>query len=439
MTKSNSKKAIVYLMCMSMFMTLLVGCNAKEKIGSNDSENETSSKAEITEQVEIDFWTTTGSAEARKLDENLIVRFEAANPDIKVNYDSMEGEAYKTKIKTAVAANSLPDVFSYWVGEQFRTLVSSGNIADLTTMFENDQPFKDTFVAGALEQVSYDNKKYGVPTAASCMVIWYNKRIFEENNVTAPTTYDEFNEVVNTLTENGVSAIQVGGKSRWPFLGWFTYYAAREAGPDLYFAALNGEKTFTEEPFIRAAEEIRKLSKSGFENGNLAIDAPSSHALFAAGKSAMILTGSWTTGLYTSDPETSDDFSFFLYPTVNEGNKEKDNYLYGGVSNTLAMSDASENKDAAERFLKFYMSESEQTKIVESTGNFSTVKVTPNPENMNHLAYELSEYVANDATGFLPFTDQALSPVRAEALLNALVAIVADENVDIQTELGKIE
>mgnify|MGYP000470700020 FL=1 len=43
----------------------------------------------------------------------MIDRFEEENPDITVKYEGMEGEAYKTKIKTVISSNSLPDVFHF--------------------------------------------------------------------------------------------------------------------------------------------------------------------------------------------------------------------------------------------------------------------------------------------------------------------------------------
>ncbi len=47
------------------------------------------------------------------------------------------------------------------MGEQFKTLVNSGNVEDLSSVFEEDTAFRDTFVPGSLDAVSYDGKVYG--------------------------------------------------------------------------------------------------------------------------------------------------------------------------------------------------------------------------------------------------------------------------------------
>lgn len=124
---------------------------------------------------------------------------------------------------------------------------------------------------------------------------------------------------------------------------------------------------------------------------------------------------------------------------VEGGKEDEAGYLYGGVANTLAISRSTKNKDAVVKFLKYMMSEEEQTLSVERTGTFSTVKVSPKEENMDPLAYQFSQYVSDGVEGFIPYTDQALPPEQAENLLNALTAIVAEDNADVKAELAKIK
>lgn len=389
--------------------------------------------------VEITYWNSSGSVDDREATEAMIARFEEANPDIKVKFEGMAEEAYKTKIKTVIASNNLPDVFGYWVGEQFHTLVESGNVADLTEMYQGDEAFTDTFVPGSLEAVSYDECIYGIPTSITCMAVWYNKAIFEENGVKVPTTYEELKDAIHTLTENGVTPIAIGGKDRWPFLGWFSYLAQRIGGVELYEEVCYGDKDFTEDAFVQAGKELRALSKEGFMNGNLSMDATTSEAVFAAGKAAMLITGSWSIPTFTEDETRAKDFSYFPFPKVEGGIEGEDGYLYGGVANTVAISNSSEHMEAAQRFVKFMMSEEEQTISSERTGTFSTVTTSPKEENMDPLAYQFSQYVSDGVQGFIAYTDQALLPEQSEKLLSALTAIVADESADVKEELAKIK
>ena len=109
------------------------------------------------------------------------------------------------------------------------------------------------------------------------------------------------------------------------------------------------------------------------------------------------------------------------------------------MANTLAVSNNTEHKEAAQKFLKFYLSEDEQTRNVERTGTFSPVQVSPDSNNMTALAYDFSQYVAEEVDGVFPDTDQALASEESEKLLNALSAIVSDANSNVTEELGKVK
>src|SRR5207249_2119753 len=60
-----------------------------------------------------------------------------------------------------------------------------------------------------------DGKLYGVPFATQSLVIYYNKKIFAQNNLSAPKTWDEFLTVLRTLRDHGVLPLANGGKEGW--------------------------------------------------------------------------------------------------------------------------------------------------------------------------------------------------------------------------------
>lgn len=440
------KKAISILLCAVLLLSMLAACGGNSSPtatngndGSSGSEGSSGNEAAAGLSGEITYWNAASGPEERALDSEMFARFNELYPNVKINYETMDGEAYKTRITTVAASNNLPDIFEYWVGEQFNTLVSSGNVRDLTPMYNADSAFKDSFVGGALDSVTIDGKIYGAPTAITCMAVWYNKKIFADNGVSVPTTFDEMQEVADTLAAKGINPIAVGSMDRWPLLGWFAYLAQRIGGSELYYDVTAGDKRFNEPAFVQAGQLYKKLSKTGFMNGHLATDADMADALFAAGDAAMVVMGAWSIGTYTSNPDTAEDMSFFPFPDVTGGVPNQKGYLYGGIANTFALSNSTSNPEAAEAFLKFIMSEHERTLRVELTGNLATVKVSPKKERMNPLAYQFVEYVSDELQGFFPYTDQALKPDEAERLLDALVAIIADPTRDVEAELAKIK
>ena len=52
--------------------------------------------------------------------------------------------------------------------------------------------------------VSVGEKVYGVPVDRSIAGVFYNKDMFDEYQLKAPTTLSEFNEIIRTFEEQGV-------------------------------------------------------------------------------------------------------------------------------------------------------------------------------------------------------------------------------------------
>ena len=77
------------------------------------------------------LWTTPAEANKVAIDQ-VLAKFSKAYPNIKVEVDAVENETYKTKIKTAIAANEAPDVFFTWGGGFSQPFVDAGKLLDLT-------------------------------------------------------------------------------------------------------------------------------------------------------------------------------------------------------------------------------------------------------------------------------------------------------------------
>lgn len=393
------------------------------------------------EGKEITYFYNTSNEVATEVVQEAIKRYEEKTGNT-VKITMMEGESYKTKIKTCVASNTLPDVFNYWTGEQFETLVGSGNVMDLTEMVNNDTEYKDQFVDGAFDAVTTDGKIYAIPSAITGQVMYYNKQLFQEAGIEEPpATIEELEADCQTLKDAGITPIIVGSKDRWPLLGWFSYLAVRYGGVDLYTDATNGESetSFANEAFIKAGEELNKLSQEYFINGSLAIDSSAAPAQFAAGNAAIFIGGTWDLATLTSNEEMASNIGFAPFPAAEDGDAEDANTVYGGIANCMAINASSENAEDAYELIKEIMSVETETEMVKRSGSLSCMKVDVAESDMSPLAYEVTNFFNNDVNGFFPYTDQALSPEQAENLLNAMTEIVASSDVNVEEQLASIK
>lgn len=451
----RGKKILSVVLGTAVLVSLLGGCgsktaqntdsNVKSTEGTEKTENGSSS-GEAADQTaeggkEIDFFMNMGDEISTKLIEEQIATYEQESGN-KVNLSVMEEEAYKTKIKTCMAANSLPDVFVYWIGEQFHTLVESGNVKDLTEELNQDTAYRDSYIGGAFDAVTIDDKIYGMPSGVSGQVLFYNKRIFSDCGIeAAPATLEELEAACEKIKEAGFVPIVAGAKDRWPLLGWYSYLAVREGGMELYKEVTDGDsdKKFTEPAFVKAGTIMKDLSEAYFINGSLAIAADSAAAQFAAGQAAMFVGGTWNIADFKANEETLNEIGFCSFPVIEGGYETQANTVYGGITNCYAISSSSDVAPEAYALIQQILSVEAETERVEKTGGLSCMKIEPTKENMVPIAYEISEFFNHSVAGFFPYTDQALNPEQAENLLNAMTTIIAGGDVNVEEELAKIK
>ena len=152
------------------------------------------------------YW---GSPEERVAQENMLKEFEKAYqdvfPGIKVKPLHVPAN-YNEKIASMVAGGNPPHV-AQLVGPQAIRWGTSGAVLDLNLLIKEDPSFDpDEYLETVWVYADHGNKLAGVKLANEIMVTWYNKEIFDENNVAYPPsdptewTWDLFLETAIQLT-----------------------------------------------------------------------------------------------------------------------------------------------------------------------------------------------------------------------------------------------
>jgi len=152
------------------------------------------------------YW---GSPEERVVQENMLKDFEEAYqdifPGIKVKALHVPSN-YDEKIASMVAAGNPPHI-AQLVGFQACEWCEQGAIYDINSLIKNDPNFNpEEYLDTVWVYADRGNKLAGVRLANEIMVTWYNKDIFDENNVPYPPsdpkewTWDLFLETAIQLT-----------------------------------------------------------------------------------------------------------------------------------------------------------------------------------------------------------------------------------------------
>jgi raffinose/stachyose/melibiose transport system substrate-binding protein len=236
----------------------------------------------------------------------------AKEMNIKLNYEFINPERYKTKIKVAVSANELPDVFAQYLGKSERELILNANVAAPLNDVLASTGLESKFTNGKLIQEA-NGSIYSVPyRPEQSQVVVYNKKLMTKLVLQPPKTWDELLITIKTANSQGIIPITLGGKDRWPGDIIYNTLVLRE-DPDAFNRAVKGEIKFTEKPFVDAADKVIQLVKANaFQLGYLSNSDLEARELFYTGKALMIINGSW---IFTKAISSlGDDLGYIKFP-----------------------------------------------------------------------------------------------------------------------------
>ncbi len=264
-------------------------------------------------------------------------RYEAASGN-HVDVVPVENDAYKDKIKVAIGANAAPDIFFSWSGGPMVAYANAGVIADLTPYME---PVKDKWMDAAISQATFDGKVWGVPVEnIAVAMLFYNKKVFEDNGLTPPTTMAELEAAADKLLEKGIAPISLANKTMWTGSMWYMYLVDRIGGNDVFSKAANRLPggSFEDPAFTEAGNKLQELvNKNYFVNGFNGLDEDSgqSRMMLYTGDAGMYLMGSWAISSMTSEnPDFLPNLGMVPFPMV-EGGKGDPTALVGTVGDNF--------------------------------------------------------------------------------------------------------
>lgn len=299
-----------------------------------------------------------------KLEQTLIDSYTKTHPNVTITVEALADAAYSPKFKAYEASNSLPDIYFVWgFPAQFMPIAAGGYAAEL-----NPQDFADDgFFPGVFDAYTYNGKLYALPESVDITCLYYNKKIFADNNVKVPTTFQELIEASKALRAKGIAPCAQNGKEKWCLSIIYDDLVLKRTGDQsLMYNALNMKTDFATQPeFLQAAEDFKQLVDAGFfQDSFTSADYGAARNLFGQGKAAMFYMGSWEGGL-AIDPNFTDDFKKNLgvmaFPAISGTNGKSTDLL--GWSSGFAVSANSKNKDVAIDVMKYWFKPENHTKL----------------------------------------------------------------------------
>lgn len=282
-----------------------------------------------------------------------LAEYKETHPNVTIVEDTADNDAYKTKLKTQIAAGAVPDVFCAWGGGFARPFVDAGIIENLDSYVEDGTINMDAMMPDICNNFYYNDSLYALPLDSFIGVLMCNQELFDTYGLEVPKTMDDLYAASEVFLENGITPLAMGEKDKWPGLFPFGAIALRYGGVDTTTALLNGEGNFDQEFVVQSAKELQKMVDEGvFAENCVALTNDEAIEEFKQGRAAMWYSGNWQVGRLSEDSPLAGKLTVVNWPEI-PGAAGDQNAFVGGASACLVASASSEHKQEAVEFMAF--------------------------------------------------------------------------------------
>lgn len=318
----------------------LTACGEDDDSATNSSADQDPASVSGT----VTWWDTSDSTSEAPAYKELIAKFEAQYPKIKVKYENIPFDDAKDKFKTAAQGNSgAPDVLRADVGWT-PSFAELGYLQPLDgTPALNG---KEDFLPAPVATTQYKGKTYGAPMVTDALALLYNKDLLAKAGVTKPpATWAEVKSAALAVKEKtGASGIFMKAQ------GYYALPLIYGEGGDLVDA--NAKKvTLNDEKAVAGVSIGKDLLDSGAAVTDVTKDAYTNmQNLFKEGKVAMLINGPWSVADDLKGPAFSNAANLGIAP-VPAGSTGKNGSPTGG--HNLVVYAGSKNLSASYLFVEF--------------------------------------------------------------------------------------
>ncbi|HEY9012152.1 MAG TPA: ABC transporter substrate-binding protein [Devosia sp.] len=284
--------------------------------------------------------------------------FVAANPGTTIDSSFLAWGDYWPKLATETAGGNAPDIIQM----DYRYIVEyakRGAIAPLDDFAGNVLQLAD-FDPDQYEGGKVDGKLYGVSLGANSVALAINLDAFEEAGVAPPnrdTTYDDIRKMGEAFNAKGTMKVIQDGSGSEPMLdNWL-----RQKGLALYTA--DGKLGFGEAEIIEWFTMWDQMRADGIcvdaETQALDTNGPLENTMLALGKAAIIASNS--NQLVAHQAIIKSKLTISNYPRIAPG---VGGGHYRKPSMFFSVGGSSANKEAAAKYLSFFINDPEAGKVL---------------------------------------------------------------------------
>ena len=309
--------------------------------------------------------------------------FTKANPDIKLNWVTLEENVLRQKVTTDIATK----------GGQFDVLTIGtyevpiwGKKGWLVPLDKLGADYDvDDLLPAIRAGLTIDGKLYAAPFYGESSMVMYRKDLMEKAGLTMPDkpTWDFIKQAADKMTDkaSGTYGVCLRGKAGWGENMAFLTATANSFGARWFDEKWNAQ--FNTPEWKATLDYYVPLMKADGPPGASSNGFNENLALFSAGKCGMWIDATVAASMVTSkDSKVADKVGFALAP--NDGKGKNGNWLWAW---SLAIPAGSTKVDAAEKFISWATSK-HYTELVASKEGWANV-----PPGTRTSLYKNPEYL----------------------------------------------
>lgn len=252
---------------------------------------------------EVKFWTLFTGGDGAFFDA-MIDAYNASQSEVVLKNDTVKYTDYYTKLTTALAAKTAPDVVICHAS-QLVNYVPNNVFVPLDSYIKKAGVNLSDFEGAPLAGCTFNGKIYALPLDVHPLIMYYNKTLLKQAGIDkVPTTYAEVLAAAKIVQQKaGVIGIACDDTTAtykaYTFTRIYMSYL-KQQGVTILNAA-NTKANFNNEAGIKAYQLLCDMvNKDGVTPRGL--DYDSSVANFKLGKAAFHFNGVWATGSFEEQP-----------------------------------------------------------------------------------------------------------------------------------------
>lgn len=381
-------KWLSILLSTALCTGLIAGCGSAPAAQTPDSAPDASAQSAQTEgssdsgektKIRMTYWNSEDTMA------ELLSYLETAVPDVEIEYQFIDNSNYDTIVDTQLSAGEGPDI----ICESSGSALKHARIGYLEPLNELAAGYSDAGTG----LYSYEENVYALPGISWFEGIFYNKEIFEQNNIALPTTFDEYIAVCKQFQEAGITPLAAGLKSWEPMLKnsmafvtaeYLSTSEGKSFGADYREGKASLEGTWN--PYIEKWSEM--ISEGIYTTDMTGIDHDQALEQFATGGAAMFCSGPWDLeAILAKNPDLQIDMMPFY------GTQSSDGWLIGGPGCGFALNANSSKKEAAVKVLEAISTVEGQTALWQNNqggSSYLTGAVMDLPDAYNSVSKTLA-------------------------------------------------